>query len=307
MRLAHTLLAVVGAAALSGQSDGPPVGAVAHQAPNPVVHGADACLPIKFADGLPVIPASIAGRSITLGFDTGAPGILHLNKPLVDELKLTQIGQSRATDPSGRNVLTLSLYAIQGLKLGQFSIDRWVASGDTPSPNRFANPDGIIGLTAFQGYTVTIDYPGRRLLITKGGLPAPDGTSSFHYDGPIPRVPLNIDGHSLEAHIDSGNSRYALIVPEGFAARLPNYGERFPIGTAHTVNNKYDLVALPIHDARIGKFPLYAGTVAFPGPSETGNVGSQILRDMIVRIDPENSIISFERAKPGLEEGCPKA
>lgn len=292
---------------VSAQSNPVTVHKLPSDGPRPVVHGADVCLPMKFADGLPVIPASIAGRPITLGFDTGAPGIAHLNQTLVNELKLNKIGETRATDPSGRNVLTLGLYAIRGLKLGQFSIDEWVASGDKPSATRFANPDGLIGLDAFRGYIVTIDYPGKRILIDKGSLPAPDGASSFHYDGPIPRVPLKVDGHLIDAHIDSGNARYAVIVPEAFAAQLPNYGDRFPIGTAHTVNNRYDLVALPIHEAKIGQFPLYAGTVAYPGPSATGNVGSQILRDMIVRVDPANSIISFERAKPGLEDGCPNA
>jgi hypothetical protein len=300
------LLAPV-ALAVSAQSGPTPVRVVRQGPPPALIHGADVCLPIKFADGLPVIPATIAGKAITLGFDTGAPGIVHLNQPLVDELKLTKIGQTRATDPSGRNVLTLGVYGIKDLKLGRFSIDQWVASGDAPSTRRFANPDGIIGLDAFRGYIVTIDYPGRRLIVTKGSLPAPDGKASFHYEGPIPRVPLTVDGHPIDAHIDSGNSRYAVIVPQTFAAQLPNYGNRFPIGSARTVNNKYDLVALPVHESRIGEFPLYAGTVAYPGPSETGNIGSQILRDMIVRVDPANSIISFERAKPGLEDGCPNA
>jgi hypothetical protein len=184
---------------------------------------------------------------------------------------------------------------------------QWVTSGDDPSPARFASPDGIIGLDAFRGYVVTIDYPGRRLLVTKGQLGAPDGRSSFQYEGPIPRVPLDVDGHVIDAHVDSGNARYAIIVPEAFAVQLPTYGNRFAIGTAHTVNNKYDLVALPVHESKIGDFPLYAGTVAYPGPSITGNIGSQILKDMIVRIDPANAIVSFERAKPGLEDGCPNA
>lgn len=271
----------------------------------PVVRGADVCLPMKLADGLPVIPAMIAGRPISLGFDTGAPGIMHLAPTLISQLGLKQIGEAHSTDPSGRNVLTVGLYELHDLKLGAFGIIQWQVSGDPTPPGRFANPDGIIGLDAFRGYVVTFDYPGRRILIAKGNLPSPDNRSSFHYDGPIPRAPLTIDGRPIDAHVDTGNARYPLIVPERLAAQLPGYARRFPIGTAHSVNNKYDLVALPVHEAKIGDFPLYAGTVAFPAPATMGNIGSLILKDMVVRVDPANSIVSFERAKPGLEDGCP--
>ena len=275
--------------------------------PPPVVRGANVCLPIKFADGLPVIQATIGDRPISLGFDTGAPGILHLDTPVVESLRLKKVGETEATDPSGRNPVTVGLYEIHNLKLDEFQVAQWVTSSDTPSPTRFASPDGIIGLDAFRGYVVTIDYPSRRLLITAGRLPDPKGRHSFHYKGSIPRAPLTLDGQTIDAHVDTGNARYTVIIPDSFAARLPGYAERFPIGTAHTINNKYDLVALPVHDSRVGDLPLYLGTVASPGPSETGNIGSRILRDMIVKVDPANSIISFERAKPGLEDGCPRS
>lgn len=277
----------------------------ADQPPPPAVRGADVCLPMKLADGLPVVPATVEGHPANLIFDTGAPGIPGLSATLIHQLNFKKIGEAQATDPSGRNLLTVGLYELRNLKLGAFSIDKWVVDEHPPQPTRFSNPDGIIGLEAFRGYVVTFDYPSRRILVSKGRLDEPDGHSSFHYEGPIPAAPLTLDGHLTEAHIDTGNARYPVIVPQSFASQLPDYAARFPIGTAHTVNNKYDLLALPIHDSKIGDFPLYAGTVAYPGPSKTGNIGSEILRDMVVRVDPANSIISFERAKPGLEDGCP--
>jgi hypothetical protein len=271
----------------------------------PIIRGADTCVPMRFVDGLPIIPATLAGQSLSLGFDTGAPHAPDVDPLILQRLHFKQIGEAEATDPSLRNAISLAIYDLRDLKIGNFRIERWQAIAHPPKSSRFANPDGIIGLDAFAGYIVTIDYPGRRFILKKGRLPPADGRSSFHYDGSIPAVPLTIDGHTTEAHIDTGNARYPVIVPETFAAQLPGYTQRFPIGTAHTVNNKYDLVALPIHDSKIGDFPLYAGTVASPGPSRGGNIGSQILKDMIIRIDPANSIISFERAKADLEDGCP--
>ena len=111
---------------------------------------------------------------------------------------------------------------------------------------------------------------------------------------------------SIEAHLDSGNARYALILPESYPSGLAGYANRFPIGIARTVNNTFNLMALPVQETKAGELPLYAGTAAYPGPSPSrGNIGSPLLKDMIVKVDPANGIVSLERAKPGLESGCP--
>lgn len=282
---------------------------VMHRPQPPETVGSDSCLPLKFVDNMPVIEASVAGRRILLGFDTGAPGGPLLSPAIIAEQNLTKVGEARMTDPSLRNVLSVPLYGLRDLKVGNLSIARWTASARPQRESRrLADPDGIIGLTAFAGYIVTIDYPGGRILVTRGRLPEPDGKTSFSYDGPIPRVPLTIDGKVIDAHLDTGNSRYSLIVPESFAAQMPGHANRFPIGVARTVNNTFNLMAQPVADARAGDMPLYAGTIAYPGPSPVrGNIGSPLLKDMIVKVDPANGIVALERAKPGLENGCPSA
>ena len=278
-----------------------------HHVPSPpAISGSDTCLPLRVADSMPVIPATVAGRAVNLAFDTGAPGGPILNPAIIEELKLDKVGEIRMTDPSHKNVVTAPLYGLTDLKVGNLSVAQWQASARPPRPStRLAEPDGVIGLTAFAGYVVTFDYPGARVWIKKGRLPEPDNRTSFHYEGSIPRVPLTIDGNKIEAHIDTGNARYGLIVPESYAAQLPGYGSRYPIGIARTINNNFDLMAVPVRDAKVGDMPLNAGTAAFPSPARTGNVGSPLLRDMVLKVDPANRIVSLERAAPGLENGCP--
>lgn len=276
--------------------------------PAPVVHGTDTCVPMKFADGMPVIPATLDDHALSFGFDTGAPGGPGMDESVIKARKLKRIGDANISDPSLKNVLTVGLYELRNLKIGNITIDKWVVAADPPrEKRRLAEPDGIIGLTAFAGYVVTIDYPGRRILFTKGRLPEPDGRSSFHYKGGIPGVTLSLEGHEIDAHIDTGNARYGLIIPEKLAAQLSGYAKRFPIGVARTVNNKFDLMAMPLSDSRAGDFPLYAGTAAFPSVAGKANIGSLILQDMVVKVDPANAIVSLQRATPGLESGCPNA
>ena len=273
----------------------------------PTVTGPATCLPLKLSDGLIVIPATIEGRPLTLIFDTGSPGGPHIDPAIIDQLKLTKIGEARMTDPSMKNVQTMGLYELRDLKLGNLSIASWNVSGRPPRPDDRNEPDGIVGLDAFNGYVVTIDYPGGRIIAKPGRLPEPDGRTSFRYQGPIPRVPLSIEGQPIEAHVDTGNARYALFLPESYAAQLPGYSSRYPIGIAHTVNNTYNLMALPVRDAKVGDLPLYAGTAAFPAAAPIGNIGAPILRDMVIKVDPANSIVALERASRGLETGCSNA
>ena len=304
--IAALLIAAAGLAA-QAPAPGPQPILVRRQSPRAVVHGAETCLPMDLSGSLPVISANLGDTPLRLGFDTGAPGGPHINNAILDRLKLTQIGEARMSDPSLKNPVTVGIFEIKNLRLGAFTIDSWQATGHLPRPDRFAEPDGIIGLDAFAGYVVTIDYPGRRFLVSNGRLPEADGKTIFHYEGPIPRVPLSIEGKTIEAHLDTGNGRYALIVPEAFASQLAGHNNRFPIGIARTVNNRFDLMAQPISNSRVGELPLFAGTAAYPAPATRGNIGSPLLRDFVVKVDPANGIVSLERAKPGLENGCPNA
>jgi len=280
---------------------------VRREAPKPVVEGSDTCLPLQLSGALPVITATLGGRSLKFGFDTGAPGGPHINPTILDQLKAPQIGEARVSDPSLKNPVAVGIFEISDLKLGKLTVAKWQATGHPPRPDRLGEPDGIIGLDSFSGYVVTVDYPGGRLLATKGRLPEPDGRTSFRYEGSIPRVPLTIEGKAIDAHIDTGNSRYPLIVPEAYAAQLSGFANRFPIGIARSVNNKFDLMAQPVSDAKVGDIPLYASTAAFPAPAARGNIGSQLLRDFVLKVDPANRIVALERARPGLENGCPNA
>lgn len=281
---------------------------VIHNPKSPGISGSDTCIPLKLADLMPVIPATVAGKPVNLAFDTGAPGGPILIPAIIEELKLEKIGEVRMTDPSMKNVITANRYAINDIKIGNLTIAKWEASARPPRHlSRLYEPDGVIGLTAFAGYVVTIDYPGGRVLITKGRLPEPDNRTSFRYEGPIPRVPLTLDDKTIDAHIDTGNARYGLILPDSYAAQLPGYAARYPIGVARTVNNKFELMAVPVRDSMVGALDLHAGTAAYPSPASTGNLGTPLLRDMVVRVDPANSIVALERARPGLENGCPSA
>lgn len=301
----YFVLAVfVGAAspAAAQQQAAPVERRVAVQAPKPQVSGEDSCIPLSMAGLMPTVPVRIGDRELTMAFDTGAPGGMVLSQQVVDELMPPKIGEARMSDPSGRNPVSTPLYRIDDVRIGKLEVDGWLGTSP-PSHGPARQTDGVIGLSAFDGFVVTIDYPSGRLLLTRGRLPKPDGMTSFHYDGPIPSVPLAFDGQTVPAHIDTGNARYGLIVPQALAEKLPGFGERYAIGIAHSINNAYALMAVPLREAKVGDIPLHAGTTAFPSPADMGNLGSDLLRDMVVKVDPANGIVALARSAQA-EDGC---
>jgi hypothetical protein len=85
---------------------------------------------------------------------------------------------------------------------------------------------------------------------------------------------------------------------------LPGFGERHAIGLAHSINNTYTLMAVPVREAKVGDIALHAGTAAYPAPADMGHLGSELLRDMVVKVDPANGIVSLARSDKA-EDGCP--
>jgi hypothetical protein len=175
--------------------------------PKPEATGTDSCLRMELTRVMPVIDITIAGRQLKVGLDTGAPGGPHLEQPLIDALGVAKIGEAHMADPTLQNPIAVGLYRIDDLRIGNIEVDNWIATSQPVERISSIGLDGIVGLDAFDGFVVTIDYPSRRLVLTRGRLPEPDGATSFRYDGPVPAVPLTVDGQTFEAHIDTGNMR----------------------------------------------------------------------------------------------------
>jgi hypothetical protein len=93
------------------------------------------------------------------------------------------------------------------------------------------------------------------------------------------------------------------MVPAATAEALPARGQAYPVGLGRTVSNSFSLMAVPVHEVRVGTLDLHAGTVAYPSPGARGNVGSLLLRDKVVKIDPAYRIVTLERAT-NPEDGC---
>ncbi len=82
--------------------------------------------------------------------------------------------------------------------------------------------DGILGFNLFSDYLLTLDYAAKRVRIEQGQLPEPDGAEILNYESQngIPIVELQVGEAKLKAHIDSGNTVGAFMLPASLAEKL---------------------------------------------------------------------------------------
>jgi len=82
--------------------------------------------------------------------------------------------------------------------------------------------DGVLGFPLFRETRLTMDYPGKRLLLepARGGPPLPGTTLAFDDRRKTPLISVRLGDRSLVALIDSGSDAFFTLNPLGLAPRF---------------------------------------------------------------------------------------
>ncbi|MDB5418411.1 MAG: hypothetical protein JWP50_1830 [Phenylobacterium sp.] len=290
MKIAVALLAATLSLAALAAGAQPAPRHMMEDTPPPAMAGPAISVPITFTAAMPTIEVTVNGKGpLRLGFDTGAMGGVHISAAAADRAGLQPMGEAMASDPSGRNPQRIKLYGSSEYGLGGRSFTAMTTESPAMAGGKLAALDGIAGLGLFGGGLVTIDYGKGLLSVAPGALPPPDGRTVFAYQGGIPRLPVQVEGRTVEAHLDTGNVRAALILPLEVADQLSGRAAATEAGVAHTVSSAIPMFAMKLSSApRIGETTLAVSEAQFPSVISLANVGSLALQGLIVRIDTLN-------------------
>jgi len=256
--------------------------------PPPEFVGDTAQVAMDLSRFLPVVQVKIGGRPYRFIVDTGTSGHGRVVPALAKALGLEAVGQVLSGDPSGRTQ-TRSLYRIDELELDGVRLKGLNMGEVTLPPGRFAGIDGILGLGAFENHLLTFDYPKSSLVLSRDALPASAMTYKMTPRGVI-GVPISVGGETIEAHIDTGNSIGALVVPTALADRLPKIGAPRSAGKASTPISTVDIMEADTNvPVRIGNVTLPVTTITYPSLGAEANLGSRAFASSVLRIDQRNS------------------
>jgi hypothetical protein len=111
-----------------------------------------------------------------------------------------------------------------------------------------------------------------------------------------PTVPLSVEGRTLLAHLDTGNTVSGVLVPKSFAEGLLHRRDAKVAGFAHTIGNTVPMLSVPIQGtATIGSTPLSASAVEYPNILPVGNIGSPALMHTVIEVDPLHQRVRVRR------------
>jgi hypothetical protein len=252
-------------------------------------------VPMLDVGGRPLVDVRVNGAGpYPMILDTGASGTT-LDATLAAELGVT--AKAGANGDRGVHLESLAVgdVIVHGMETGIMAGMLGGLGGANP-------PRGVLSAAAFPGNLVVLDYPGRRVTIRPGALPAADGRRIFEYgaEQELPVVPVRVAGREITIHLDSG-SPGGVMLPLKYEKELPLAAAPVRVGRARTVAGTFDVDAATLQGVvEIGEFTLDVKEIRFsdlrPGPEPgIGNVGAQVLKDFVVTFDAKNRRLKFER------------
>jgi hypothetical protein len=252
--------------------------------------------PIELRRNMPVAEVMIGGLGpFHFAIDTGSGGEAAVSGELIEKLALPVIGQEEVGDPSGTNQQKVDVVRIESLKFAgvQFKDVRATRLVDMgPGPGR--NLDGILGFLLFRDYLLMIDFPGQRVNLLKGKLPAADADQilSFRMPNNVPVIDLTIGGKTMDAHVDTGGM--GLSVPDKIAGELAFVSEPVVIGHGRTISHEFDLKgAQLVSEIRLGGYTFPKPFVEINPLFPVVNFGAIPLRNFVVTFDQKNKLARF--------------
>ncbi|HYL78108.1 MAG TPA: retropepsin-like aspartic protease [Bryobacteraceae bacterium] len=294
-RLAALLALSLGALPLAAQHDPPPAEKI-------IVPAQGTSVPMGDLDGRPLVDVRINGKGpFRFILDTGADTTV-IGDDLKKELGLPAVEGEGVRGPDntvmGQMVKVAELRVAEALLEGVVVVEGPI-SGMFRMPNA---PRGVLSASAFLGYLLTLDYPGKRVLIRQGELSAPDSRSIFGYTAEqiLPSALVRVAGAENRVHIDSG-SPGGLTLPDRYRKELKLASEPVVVGRARTPHGEFQVWSANIDGpVELGRFKLALLDVRFadvnPIPGQVvGNIGYRILRDFQVTIDAKNRRVRFEQ------------
>jgi hypothetical protein len=262
--------------------------------------------PMQERYGMPYVQVTLNGKGpFRFVIDTGTGAEALVTPELADELKLPTVGHTRLRDPSGQGgsispIVLLDSISIAGVEFSGVRAIRHTV------PTEAGSYQGVLGFTLFRDYLLTLDFPGRMVTLEPGNLTPDGGATVFPFRMPygVPITLLQVDGHVVDAQLDSGGG--GLTLPESLALHLKYRVEPqvFALGTS--VSTRFLLRAGQMReDVRIGRYtfphPFIEIHPAFP----LANFGSPPMQCFSITFDQKNLLVRLDASRKRIPLSVP--
>lgn len=263
--------------------------------------GARVEVPMELVQGArATVRAMVNGHGpFVFAIETGAPMVI------VTDRLAAAIGLPTTPEHEGASVHGAgSIRTLDSLRIGDALFrDQPVAVMPPPLPGI----DGLLGLPAYASLLLTVDYPGRRVVLERGALPEPDGREvlAARAVGPFLAIPVRLGAREVTTVIDT-QSGLGLSVPPALADSLAFEATPAVVGQARVGGMTRPAAEVKgarlAGDARVGGFTIARPIVrVLPMPAgymQMALFGTGTLRHFAITLDQANRRVRLARRDP---------
>jgi predicted aspartyl protease len=251
-------------------------------------------IPMDFSAGRATVQVQINNEGpYPFVFDTGAPeGVI--DSRLAKKLRLSVIDTVEIGD--GMSVKQTERVNVGSLKLGEAEFSNVVLDKLELSSRFHSYFLGVIGMSLFSDYLLTIDYPNRKISFGSGELiPQRPNTIEFIVDEGLFRVPIQIDSHTIPLHLDSGSSS-GFTLPKQRADSLNLLTEPVEMGRARTVGHELRIWRATLEGViRFADLEFINPEVSIIEGMKYGQIGQGVLKNLIITIDQKQHLLYIQK------------
>jgi hypothetical protein len=260
-------------------------------------------IPLRIFGSALLVQASVDGSAPMWFFvDTGAP-ISAIDPTLIKAAPSARhskrrIGVGGATEGKSSS----RVVRFDSLQIGDISFDRVIAIELDMTPIEEVlglELGGILGLSVFEDFLLTLDYPNQTMLLEEGELPQQNNKTILPYtlSQRHMMIPLSHNGGTVSVAIDSGCNS-AIYLPE---AKEKSFSFATPpviAGTAMGATGEAEVRAGRVNGAlSMGSFVVNDPLITF-AKTDLALLGGPILRHFAVTIDQKNKRVRFVQPEP---------
>lgn len=255
-------------------------------------NASDHIIPMDYSGGRPEIVFSVPGHAPAKAvFDTGAAG--HAFEiDYAEEINLPQLGAAQARSGSGEATIQVFMTSVDEMTIDGITLTN--VPGvilDIPLPPEHEDTVAIFGAGLFSGSYIEMIVADETLVVRKKtpGYSPQGEEMPYSGEGPnaLPGIQVDIAGDPYVARMDTG-SPHGLILPLDLSDKVPLIGEIETAGEAMVLTGSRKMYAGKIDGlVNVGPIALHDPEVLFLEALRNVNVGSKLLRDLVVIMDPE--------------------
>ncbi|MGL4598565.1 MAG: aspartyl protease family protein [Bacteroidia bacterium] len=230
-------------------------------------------------------------------FDTGTQGFI-IDDSLANALNLKSEGFEIVRSPNdtvGQKVKTVQ---VAELTVAKFPCQQKEGLAlDMQQLCPIPNVVGIIGLDAFKGYTLIINYPQSKLVVSRDYLQASDSSVLALNLSPIFETTFLLNAKQTPTHFDSGSPEY-ITLPMEWKDQLKLKAEPVFLTKARVASGEVEIYkAQMIGTIQVGHLKLIDPEITFiTGGFTAANFGYRFLKDYIITIDTVHNLFRIDAA-----------